>query len=289
MKKLLVFGAAVAFAMSLTAVAGAHLGELQYAFQFPDALVPEIDGDIGDWDIVPDPPYWIHMDRPMIDVVHGEEINLEDANVKFALGWNDTANRLYFAAWLYDDVRLPEGEYFSMYFEPLHQGLGPDAMYDFETDEEVKRWRHARAQKYYFLRHEKEQGICYSFTAATWDREPPWLDAAEKYLSGERGSGAPVVLTCEMYFTPWEDLNFNGPEVSKIVDLTEGEMFGAEISYADTDDPEVRYSYWLVFGGTNTYKDASQWGDWLLSPIEEGLPVAVESSTWGRIKSTFVK
>lgn len=288
MKKLLVFGVAVAFLMSLTAVAGAHLGELNYAFQFPDALVPTIDGDIGDWDIVPDPPYWIHMDRPMIDVTNAEEINLEDANVKFALGWNDTANMLYFGAWLYDDIRLAAGEYFSMYFDPMHQGLGPDAIYDFETDEETQRWRLARCQKYYFLRLEKEQGLCFSYNPATWDREPPWGEAAEMYLSGARGSEGPTTLTCEMSFTPWEDLNFNGPDVSKIGDLTEGEILGAEISYADTDDPEVRYSYWLVVGGTNTFKDATQWGDWLLSPMEEGL-IAVESDTWGRIKSTFIK
>ena len=287
MKKLLVFGVVV-FVVSLTGAAWAHLGELHYAFQFPDALVPVIDGDISDWDIVPDPPYWVHMDDPLIDAQHGEEINLEDNNVKWAVGWNDNTNKVYFGAWIYDDVRLNKGEYFSMYFEPNHQGLGPDAIYDFPTDEETKRWKFARAQKFYFLRLEKEKGLCFSYNYATWDRDPPWGDAAQKYLSGERGSGGPAELTAEMYFTPWEDLNYEGPEVSKIWDLTEGEIIGVEIALRDTDDPDVSGTYFEVFAGTDAYKDASQWGDWLLSPIEEDL-IAVESDTWGRIKSTFAK
>jgi len=282
---------AAGLVLGLVGTAGAHVGEPLFCFQFPDHLIPVIDGDISDWDIVPDPPYWIHMDRPLIDAQHGEEINLADCNVKWATGWNNTTNRVYFAAWIYDDVRLDKGEYFSMYFDPAHLGLGPEGIYDFPTEEETKRWKFARAQKFYFMRLEKGKGLCFSYNYATWDMEPPWGDAAVKYLKGSRGCACPAELTCEMYFTPWEDLNYKGPEYSKIVDLEEGHIMGIEIALRDTDDPEVKGTYWELFAMPDAFKDASKWGDLILAPLEPGLPPppAVESDTWGRIKASFLE
>ena len=47
----------------------------------------------------------------------------------------------------------------------------------------------------------------------------------------------------------------------------------------------------LVSVASGASRDADQFGDYLLAPIEEGLPdagaTAVEASTWGQIKSTF--
>ena len=233
---------AVAAMFGLVGVASAHYGELHYIFQFPDDLVPTIDGDISDWDIVPD-MYWVPMEE-LIEHYFGNPVDLENCNVKEAWGWNPTTNKLYFATWIYDDVRLAEGEYFSIYLDPGHKGLGPDQIINNAwTEDEKKRWHFALVQKYYFMRYEKGQGILFPFTGtpATWATEPPYGDAAVKYLSGERGSGGPAELTTELYVTPWDDLNaVGGPDESKIWQLQEGEVIGAEIALRDTDDPDVK-------------------------------------------------
>ena len=79
-------------------------GEVYKIFQFPDEKVPAMDGDLGDWDVVPDEYFFdytyyaeMHRDSSAIDTT--------DHYVKrVAVGWNDTHNRLYFMAEVYDDV-----------------------------------------------------------------------------------------------------------------------------------------------------------------------------------------
>ena len=42
-----------------------------FAVQFPDNLVPTMDGDLSDWDVVPIDPYTIRKDRlysPVADI-----------------------------------------------------------------------------------------------------------------------------------------------------------------------------------------------------------------------------
>ena len=282
---------AVALMLGLVGAAGAHVGELHYVFHFPDHLIPTIDGDLGDWDIVPD-MYWVRMEQ-LIEHFYAKPVDLENCNIRECLGWNATTNKLFFAAWVYDDKDLAEGEYFSVYLDPGHKGLGPEwVAHTFETDEMEKRWQFALVQKYYFMRPEKGMGMLYTFTGtpAPWACEPPYAEGARKYLSGTDGSGGPSEYSGEFYVTPWDDLNaVDGPDGSTEWDLQEGEVIGSEIAMRETDDPEIKGDYWEVFSaGPDEFKDSRLWGDWLLCPVEDQF-LAVESNTWGRIKSTFAR
>ena len=292
MKKCLISLVALSFVVGFVGMAaGVDIGEMQYVFQFPDGMTPTIDGDISDWDIVPE-LYWIHEENMVQD--EGIEFDPSDHNMKFAWGWNDTENRIYFATWIYDDSYMESGEYFSIYVDASHSKLGPDAIYVTSPDEEKERWFWALANKYYFLRPEKGTTMySYNTTDPDWDCMPPYGDHGLQFLDGALGSNGPSTVTAEMMVTPWEDLNSQSGETaaeslpkSKILDLTENELIGIELAKSDTDVDEDR-DYRTVFAAGYYADNAGLWGDWLLSPLEEGL--AVESATWGRIKSSFAK
>ena len=72
------------------------------AFQFPDGLEPEIDGEFEDWSIV-DPMYQI-VSSDLRDLVGGSQPNDEDFYAELMVGWSKTQNRLYFAAEVHDDI-----------------------------------------------------------------------------------------------------------------------------------------------------------------------------------------
>ncbi|NKB71328.1 MAG: hypothetical protein GKR89_30000 [Candidatus Latescibacteria bacterium] len=73
-------------------------------FQFPDGHVPAMDGDLADWAVVPQA--YIAGPAQHEQVMEGASAvrDTADHHIKRAMvGWNDTLNRLYFAAEIYDD------------------------------------------------------------------------------------------------------------------------------------------------------------------------------------------
>ena len=72
-------------------------------FQFPKNMIPRIDGDISDWDIVGDE--YIYRTN-LLDGTrggHGAVIDTTDINVSVRVGWVKGLNRLYFLYEAYDD------------------------------------------------------------------------------------------------------------------------------------------------------------------------------------------
>ena len=87
--------------------ARAHVSEgvIFAVYQFADAEVPVMYGDLSDWDLVPE-QYFIDMYD--LEEVHAKLFAAHDTTDlhirRVAVGWNDTHNRLYFMAEVYDDV-----------------------------------------------------------------------------------------------------------------------------------------------------------------------------------------
>ena len=72
-------------------------------FQFPPNMIPCIDGNTQDWDIVPD-DYIIGTDQLFDDTGDREtDIDPKDFDVKVRVGWVKGLNRLYFLYEAYDD------------------------------------------------------------------------------------------------------------------------------------------------------------------------------------------
>jgi len=117
MNKLTKLGLAAVLVMGLSNAAFSHAppGELYFAVQFPDGLTPTMDGDLSDWDIVPIDPYTIRNDRlysPVAEIqpVGRGEIDVSDINIRHILGWNDSANKLYFMSEVFDNVHDADRE-----------------------------------------------------------------------------------------------------------------------------------------------------------------------------------
>ena len=71
-------------------------------FQFPRTAIPRIDGDFGDWDIVPD-SYSVGMEEMWDDSGQHQGINRQTLDIKVKVGWVNGLNRLYFLYEAYDD------------------------------------------------------------------------------------------------------------------------------------------------------------------------------------------
>ena len=78
-----------------------HQGEMKFMFQFPDHLVPELDGDMSDWDIVSD-VYKIQGENMFNQF--GAPMDLADFNASLIWAYNVSENKAYFSAWLADDA-----------------------------------------------------------------------------------------------------------------------------------------------------------------------------------------
>ena len=63
-------------------------------FQFPPNLIPTIDGNTNDWNIVPE-DYVIGSDQ-LVDDMHGHTNDPKHLNVRVRVGWVKGINRLYF-------------------------------------------------------------------------------------------------------------------------------------------------------------------------------------------------
>lgn len=91
-------------------LASAHLpaGEMFFAAQFPDNLVPTIDANHTDWDILPVQPYSITNERLFDPAQFQEaargEVDISDINIKHRFGWNENSNTIYLATQVFDDI-----------------------------------------------------------------------------------------------------------------------------------------------------------------------------------------
>jgi len=112
MRRISLLGMTTLVVIGLAAAASAHKppGETRFAFQWPDGAIPQMDGDLSEWDIVP-PQY--EITNPDLFQVHAVGklgldtprggVDAADMFIRHRIGWNDNTNRLYFATSVFDD------------------------------------------------------------------------------------------------------------------------------------------------------------------------------------------
>ena len=79
-------------------------------FQFPADMIPRIDGDTTDWDIVP-ADYSVGMDQLRDDTGKHSKADPNNLDVRVKIGWVKGLNRLYFLYVAYDnywDFSMPD-------------------------------------------------------------------------------------------------------------------------------------------------------------------------------------
>ena len=284
--------AAIALLVSALMVGSAfgHQGEMKFMFQFPDHLTPVLDGDMSDWDIVSD-VYKIKAETMFNQF--GAPMDLSDFNASLIWAYNINDGKAYFSAWVADDY-INDTEKWSTTTDWDHSGgifRGFDQGDDFET-----RWASAQAQRYDLAGPIFSSSGYYTRIidgTKAWAGTSPYVEWAGQFLRGDVNTQEPAEMFGEYSIVPFDDIHPDGPDQSVQHAWVEGTIVGIEVNWGDKDADPGSYddAYWSGFGGVGASRDADQFGDYLLAPIEEGLPEAsatsVEASTWGQIKSSF--
>ena len=290
MKKLaLVFGAIL-----IASTCWAHLpvGVVFVAAQFPDANVPVIDGNLIEWDVIPD-PYWINHEQ-LTETVRGVGTawDATDLALRAIVGWNPTTNKLYIMEDRFDDaIWVVTGwEPMEQVFDADHTGGMFNVWPDVEDQDQKDRLHGSQAQNYGF--NQGGPGLNH-WGKAQWAALPPYGQAANTQTADEGGEG---FFRAEYMWTPWADLDWNGVGTSTIHQLAEGAVTGYHFTIIDDDDLDLAgyEGYWTLSGATDSYFQGDLLSDFLLAPIDPDIQwgeqqTAVEANSWGRIKSTFAE
>jgi len=267
-----------------------HQGEMKFMFQFPDHLTPVLDGDMSDWDIVGD-VYKIKAENMFNQF--GAPMDLSDFNASLIWAYNINDGKAYFSAWIADDY-INNTEKWSTTTDWDHSGgifRGFDQGDDFET-----RWASSHAQRYDLAGPIFSSSGYYTRIidgSKAWAGQPPYVEWAGQFLRGDVDTQEPAEMFGEYSIVAFDDIHPDGADQSVKHNWVEGTVVGIEVNWGDKDADPGSYddAYWSGFGGVGASRDADQFGDYLLAPVEEGLPEAgatgVEASTWGQIKSTF--
>jgi hypothetical protein len=276
-------------------------GVTYFAYQFCPEDVPTIDGDLSDWGVVPDAYRVVTED--MYEQLAGmgkagTGVDLSDMTILLMTGWNEGTNMLYSGAQTFDNVHMclrPTGDPSLMWrqddleimIDIDHSGGLYGGFADL-TEEENKRQTGAQATQF-CMAYPNADGInIHCYMAATWALDAPYWYYGFNYEGEDLGEGT---TTYENAFTPWVDLNWMGPDQGIIGDLEEGQIIGLQYSFGDFDDPETPnqyHAFWTVSGQDETFKRAERFADFMMAPLEKDCTgVAVEASTWGRIKANL--
>jgi hypothetical protein len=258
----------------------------------------QMDGDIGEWDNVPS-IFWVtHED--LIETVTGTQGDPDPSNLaeRIILGWSPETNILYFMEERFDDIFIGAlDQNFDTVEVTLDFDHSGDAIFQnvASADLDPERWEGATSQNYrYQLNQENHMWL---WGGASWAGVEPYA-AAKWTFDGDINGGAGT-LNMEMWFTPFDDLPTSSVNIDDdgviVHQMTEGSIMGVGFAVQDDDDNEASgyNGYWTNSGDTELYFKATAMVDYVLLPFDASMWVAgenvtaVESNSWGRIKSGF--
>ena len=302
MKKLTKLGLAAALITAMSSMAFGHAppGELYFAVQFPDNLVPTMDGDLSDWDVVPIDPYTIRNDRlysPVAEIqpVGRGEIDVSDINIRHIMGWNENANKLYVMSEVFDNIHNADRENPSAFWQDdaWEVEVNPDHT---PTEEHNLEGEPANNFSYKWAVPPVEGSYQYYRPVSALE----WLvDGSEWVNFGWGFSGEQFgesTYRYELAITPITSLPNDAsatPDQAVVFDLGENEIIHTSITVGDFDEActecvlESYQGFWtmspeMCCTGTN---------DVVLAEMEPSLAsaasTAVESGSWGQIKAAY--
>lgn len=245
-------------------------------YQFPADKIPRIDGDGGDWPIVP-ASYAIGMDQ-LRETVHGkgDQFDLKDLDVSVKVGWVKGLNRLYFlyeASDDYWDFRRADrhNDIFELVVDgdlsggPLISTMHPHVGID--KGEAFFSFHGVHAQNYHIFTPAPDRDWVFVWGCQPWIKELPWANAAYNYnfKHGEAGK-----LTLEFWITPFDYAPYEGPARSVESKLEENKVIGMSWSVLDYDDVDAKDNegFWNLSHKTTMYGDANDLVAFRLMPLE---------------------
>jgi hypothetical protein len=276
-------------------------------FQFPANMIPRIDGDASDWDMVGD-DYAIGTDMLAADDGSGRKPDPASLQVKVRVGWVKGLNRLYFlyeATDDYWDFASPglhndtfelvvdgdrSGGPFIDRFHPeiapqpgkdgqLPANLPPPPSYGYLSARDA--WfgfQNYHAQNYHIFTPAKDKDWAMAWgPQAAWIKRLPYSNIAYKYdfKPGEAGK-----LTMEFWITPFDYASAEGPQKSVETVLTENKIIAMAWAVIDYDGPKIASHFWNLSPKHTMYGQASELCAFRLMPLEAKFlkPIAADWS-----------
>ena len=243
-------------------------------FQFPRNMIPDIDGDASDWDIVPD-DYKIGATE-LQDTVNNNQYDPDNFDVTVTMGWVKGMNRLYFLYEAYDDYWFFEepgltGDIFEIVVDGDLSG-GP-LIANFRDDLDVNTWQGylfhgVHAQNYHIFTPAEGKNWTLAWGCQPWIADLPWANAVYSYNFKHGESGR---LTLEFWITPFDYAAYEGPSRSVVSKLEENKIIGCSWAILERDDPNAgkRGGFWNLSHKTRMYGDASDLVAFRLMPLED--------------------
>lgn len=261
-------------------------------FQFPADRIPRVDGDAADWAMVPE-SYVVGSDQMTDDAGKNAAPNPKSLDVRVRVGWVQGLNRLYFLYEAYDnywDCTLPglHNDVFEVVVDgdasggPLidkgHKDLwtpekvGAAAAPDDRISVAEANWaiHGAHAQNYHIFTPAIGKDWCLSWNAASWVKELPWANAAQKF---DGTAGGPGRIVLEFWITPFDYAGPEGPQRAVESVLRENKIIGLSWAVLDHDDVNSpkRDGFWNLSPQHTMYGHASQLCAFRLMPVEPAL------------------
>lgn len=279
--------------------AGAHVGDrLIPIYELPSSDLPELDDlSLSPWEQIVPAPSLESMDFTSTQVGMA---GTDDLAARVYLAWHGGTRRVYLAVERVDDIYSNEyaggdapfftgADHLQLLVDGDHSGgqfaCGPEDA----TVEQARRFVGAQAQ-FYAAVAESPDGVRFGYEGAAnaWASRPPWADFAVRQLGVE-----PTQTRMQLYVTPWDDLNWVGPEASVPSRLAPGRILGLQLALIDRDLPGgsgIRYEITSLRTRPGLTCYAENFVDALLLPCDRGdcsraPESAVRADAWARIKA----
>lgn len=244
-------------------------------FQFPKNMIPRIDGDFSDWEMVPD-TYSIGLDQ-LMDTKYGHGIDLDpkDYDVKVKVGWVKDLNRLYFYVeayddyWDFDDLGLKQ-DIFEVAIDGNLSG-GPivkkgNANSNRISKEELHFKGHgAHAQNYHIFTPAQNKDQVMIWGNTPWIKEFPYFNVAADYNFKHGESGK---FKMEFWITPFDHADYAGYDRSTETVLIENDIIGLGWCILEYDGNGME-SFMNLAHDTRMVYDADFLNIFRLMPLEE--------------------
>ena len=300
MQKKSTLGITLVLILGLVAMAGAHNppGELFFAVQFPDAVVPTMDGDLSDWDIVPIDPYTVRNDRlysPVADIqpVGRGEIDASDSNIRHLFGWNDNLNKLYIMSEVFDNVHNADRE-------------NPGAFWQDDAWEVEVNLDHTPTEEHN-LEGEPANNFSYKWAVppvegsyqyyrpnagiAWFVDGSEWIDFGWGFDGEQFGEGTyyyELAITPIVSMPRGDDVE---PDQVVVMDLEEDEIIHLSLTIGDFDEPctECELASYQGFWTLSPESCCTGTNDFVLDIVNPAMEdiTAVEATSWGQIKAAY--
>lgn len=260
--------------LCLPALAVEKPGVTYKIFQFPANMIPRIDGNAGDWNMVPE-DYVVGTDQ-LVDTRKKELLgHPRSVDVRVKVGWVKGLNRLYFLYEANDDYwdfARPglTNDIFEVVVDGDMSGGGlierfaPNAKAMNPMDVHFT-YHGVFAQNYHAMTPAVNKDWALAWGCNPYVKELPYANVAYNYSfkNGESGK-----LIMELMITPFDYAGCEGPERAVESKLWENKLIGMSWAVLDYDGgPQT--GFWNLSPQHTMYGNADQLVAFKLMPLED--------------------